>query len=44
MGGLNEQEYDDLYHPRDSGIVVRNVRDAQYIPEDIRKLVKLIII
>ena len=37
MGGLNEQEYDDLYHPRDSGIVVRNVRDAQYIPEDIRK-------
>ncbi|KAK6455379.1 uncharacterized protein RJT20DRAFT_96956 [Scheffersomyces xylosifermentans] len=34
---LTDQEYDDLYHPKDSSIGVRNVRDTDYIPETIRK-------
>lgn len=35
--GLTEGEYDDLYHPRPAYITLKNVRDSQYIPEDIRK-------
>lgn len=35
--GLSDQEYDDLYYPKGTGIVVKNVRDSDYIPEDIRK-------
>lgn len=35
--GLNDEEYDDLYHPKGSGMVVKNVRDTDYIPEDIRR-------
>ncbi|CAI5757219.1 unnamed protein product [Candida verbasci] len=36
-GGLNEQDYDDLYHPKSAGIVLKNVKDSQYISEDIRR-------
>lgn len=35
--GLNDEEYNDLYHPKGSSIVVKNVRDTDYIPEPIRK-------
>ncbi|CAK7900525.1 hypothetical protein CAAN1_23S01640 [[Candida] anglica] len=35
--GLDEQEYDDLYHPRESRVIIKKVRDAEYIPEDMRK-------
>lgn len=34
---LTDEEYDDLYHPKGSGIVVKNVRDTDYIPESVRK-------
>lgn len=37
MVGLSDQEYDDLYHPKGANIVVKNVRDSDYIPEDIRR-------
>lgn len=37
ISGLTEQEYDDLYHPKSANVVVKNVRDAEYIPEDIRR-------
>lgn len=37
LTGLTDQEYDDLYHPLLANIVVKNVRDAEYIPEDLRK-------
>lgn len=35
--GLSDQEYDDLHHPKSANIVVKNVRDTDYIPEDIRR-------
>lgn len=35
--GLSEREYDDLYHPKKANIVLKNVRDADYIPPDLRK-------
>lgn len=35
--GLTDQEYTDLYHPKGSNFVIKNVKDTQYIPEDIRK-------
>ncbi|OBA18942.1 hypothetical protein METBIDRAFT_33582 [Metschnikowia bicuspidata var. bicuspidata NRRL YB-4993] len=35
--GLNNLEYEDLYHPRDTISTVRNVRDTDYIPEELRK-------
>ncbi|ODV77835.1 uncharacterized protein CANTADRAFT_55010 [Suhomyces tanzawaensis NRRL Y-17324] len=35
--GLTDQDYDDLYHPKGSNVVIKNVRDTDYIPEDIRK-------
>lgn len=35
--GISDQEYNDLYHPKDAGIVVKNVRDTDYIPEDMRR-------
>ncbi|SGZ47537.1 CIC11C00000005038 [Sungouiella intermedia] len=35
--GLSDQEFDDLYHPKSANIVLKNVRDADYIPEGIRK-------
>lgn len=35
--GLSDEEYEDLYHPKGSGIVVKNVRDADYIPENLRR-------
>lgn len=35
--GLSESEYDDLYHPRGANLVLKNVRDAEYIPGDMRK-------
>lgn len=35
--GLSDTEYDDLHHPKGHGISIKNVPDAQYIPEDIRK-------
>lgn len=38
--GLNDQEYDDLYHPKGANIVVKNVRDSDYIPEGMRKTVE----
>lgn len=34
---LSDQDYDDLYHPKSSGIVVKNVRDTDYVPELVRK-------
>ncbi|KAK6204486.1 uncharacterized protein RJT21DRAFT_8781 [Scheffersomyces amazonensis] len=34
---LSEEEYDDLYHPKQSSIGVRGVRDTDYIPENLRK-------
>lgn len=37
ISGLTDQEYDDLYHPKPANIVVKNVRDAEYIPEDLRR-------
>ncbi|KAI5962252.1 uncharacterized protein KGF55_003328 [Candida pseudojiufengensis] len=39
FGGLNEMEYDDLYHSNQSntGGILKNVKDAQYINEDIRR-------
>ncbi|KAI5954471.1 hypothetical protein KGF54_002246 [Candida jiufengensis] len=38
MGGLSEVEHDDLYYPNQiSGRYLKNVKDAQYINEDIRK-------
>lgn len=35
--GLSETEYDDLYHPKKNVHVIKNVRDAEYIPTDIRQ-------
>lgn len=35
--GLTDQEFDDLYHPKSANIVLKNVRDTDYIPEDIRR-------
>lgn len=35
--GLNDEEYNDLHHPKSANIAVKNVRDADYIPEDIRR-------
>lgn len=35
--GLNDLEYSDLYHPKGSNLIVKNVRDTDYIPENIRK-------
>lgn len=35
--GLSDQEYDDLYHPKTAPTTIKNVRDAQYIPEELRK-------
>lgn len=35
--GLSDQDYDDLYYPREQPKVIRNVRDAEYIPDSIRK-------
>jgi hypothetical protein len=37
LWGLNDEEFDDLYHPKQSALTVKNVRDAEYIPESIRK-------
>lgn len=34
---LTDEEYMDLYHPKGNNVVIKNVRDAEYIPEDIRK-------
>lgn len=34
--GLSETEYDDLYHPKKNNHIIKNVRDADYIPTDIR--------
>lgn len=34
--GLSETEYDDLYYPKKANIHLRNVRDAEYIPESMR--------
>ncbi|CCE73272.1 Piso0_000303 [Millerozyma farinosa CBS 7064] len=38
--GLSEQEYEDLYHPKGIKFAVKNVRDADYIPESLRKTVE----
>lgn len=35
--GLSDQEYNDLHHPKDSNVTIKNVRDADYIPEELRK-------
>ncbi|KAM9904511.1 hypothetical protein OXX69_007524 [Metschnikowia pulcherrima] len=35
--GLNNQEFEDLYHPRDATSTIRNVRDTDYIPEEVRR-------
>lgn len=35
--GLSDLEYEDLHHPKDPNIAIRNVRDTDYIPEDIRR-------
>lgn len=37
LTGLTDQEYDDLYHPRRQQKAIRSVRDAEYIPESLRK-------
>ncbi|EGV61640.1 hypothetical protein PSN45_000320 [Yamadazyma tenuis] len=34
---LTDEEYNDLYYPKGSNIVVKKVRDTDYIPEDIRR-------
>lgn len=36
-GSLTDQEYSDLYHPKGSNMVIKNVRDTDYIPEHMRK-------
>lgn len=38
--GLSDQEYDDLHHPKGANIVVKNVKDSDYIPENLRKTVE----
>lgn len=35
--GLSNLEHQDLYHPKDANIVLKNVRDAEYIPENMRR-------
>lgn len=35
--GLNDIEYDDLYHPKTAAVNIKTVRDKDYIPDDIRK-------
>ncbi|EGW32615.1 uncharacterized protein SPAPADRAFT_138295 [Spathaspora passalidarum NRRL Y-27907] len=35
--GLNEEEHDDLYHQKDSGVRIKGVKDSQYIPDSLRK-------
>lgn len=35
--GLSDVEYSDLYYPKGTNITVKNVRDTDYIPENIRK-------
>lgn len=40
FGGLLSQEYDDLYHPQQNKVVVKKVRDAEYIPPAMRKNVE----
>lgn len=37
FGSLTDREYEDLYHPKGANVAIRNVRDTDYIPEDIRK-------
>ena len=37
---LNDIEYQDLHHPKGANIVLRNVPDAQYIPDHMRKTVE----
>lgn len=37
LGGLSEQEYDDLHFPKLGYTVLHSVKDAQYIPDDLRK-------
>ncbi|KAK6465180.1 hypothetical protein DFJ63DRAFT_310280 [Scheffersomyces coipomensis] len=34
---LTEEEFDDLYHPKNASLGVRSVRDTDYIPENMRK-------
>lgn len=38
--GLDDQEYDDLYYPKGANMVIKNVKDTDYIPEDLRKTVE----
>lgn len=35
--GLTAQEYDDLHHPTPAFSELKNVRDAEYIPDDLRR-------
>lgn len=35
--GLTDTEYDDLHHPRGTEIALKGVRDANYIPEELRR-------
>lgn len=35
--GLSDEEYQDLHHPKSAPIVIKNVKDAEYIPESIRR-------
>lgn len=37
LGGLSDRDYEDLYFPKGSNVVLKNVRDSDYIPEELRK-------
>ncbi|CUM66373.1 uncharacterized protein PRCAT00004037001 [Priceomyces carsonii] len=34
---LTEEEYNDLHHPKGVNVVIKNVRDSEYIPETLRR-------
>ena len=38
--GLSLEESEDLHHPQEGRVVVKSVRDAQYIPHELRKNVE----
>lgn len=40
FGGLSQQEYDDLHHPQQNKVIIKKVRDAEYIPDDMRRNVE----
>lgn len=37
FGQLSDQDNEDLHFPRGSNVVIKNVRDSDYIPEELRR-------